>query len=76
MTSIQRDAWSGRVYAELRDRRIVSFAADGSDLVTFQTAPALGRMAIAPDGHLYHLSSGAPWFGLAEIVRWPLPTEL
>ncbi len=74
MTSLVRDPWSGRIYTELSDKSIVSFAEDGSDLKPFQTAPALGRIAIAPDGHVYHLTLG--WPTKAEIVRWPLPTTL
>jgi len=74
MTSIVRDSWSGRVYAELSDKSIVSFAEDGSDLNVFQTAPALGRITIAPDGYLYHLTVG--WPTAAEIVRWQLPASL
>lgn len=74
VTSIVRDRWSGRVYAELSDLRIVSFAADGTGVETFQTAPAKGRITIAPDGYLYHLTAG--WPTDAVIVRWPLPASL
>lgn len=74
VTSVVRDRWSGRLYAELSDLRIVSFAADGSGVETFQTAPAKGRIAIAPDGYLYHLTVG--WPTEATIVRWELPTTL
>jgi hypothetical protein len=73
-TSIVRDPWSGTIYAELSDRTIVSFSADGTGLTTFQTAPALGRVTIAPDGYLYHLTAG--WPTAAEVVRWQLPTTL
>lgn len=74
MTSLVRDAWSGRVYAELGDKSIVSFAEDGSDLKPFQTAPAKGRISIAPDGYLYHLTVG--WPTTPEVVRWQLPATL
>lgn len=73
-TSLVRDAWSGRIYAELGDKSIVSFAEDGSDLQAFQTAPEVGRITIAPDGYLYHLTLG--WPTKAEIVRWQLPVKL
>jgi hypothetical protein len=75
VTSIVRDSWSGRVYAELSDKSIVSFAADGSDLKAFQTAPGKGRIAIAPDGYVYHVTAGYP-ATQSEIVRWKLPTTL
>lgn len=74
VTSLVRDTWSGRIYAELADMSIVSFAADGTNLTTFQTAPAKGRITIAPDGYVYHLTLGHPT--KAEIVRWELPTTL
>jgi hypothetical protein len=74
VTSLQRDPWSGQIYAGLSDLSIVSFSAEGADLTIFQTAPALGRIAIAPDGYLYHLTSGFPT--QAAIVRWQLPTSL
>ncbi len=73
-TSLVRDAWSGRVYAELSDKSIVSFAADGSDVQPFQTAPGVGRITIAPDGYLYHLTVG--FLSTPAVVRWPLPTTL
>lgn len=74
MTSLVRDSWSGRVYAELGDKTIVSFDEGGKDLKTFQTAPAKGRITIAPDGYLYHLTVG--WPTTPEVVRWQLPTTL
>lgn len=74
MTSLVRDPWSGRVYAELGNKTIVSFAEDGSDLSAVQNTPGLGRITIAPDGYLYHLTVG--FLGPVEIVRWPLPTSL
>jgi hypothetical protein len=74
ITSIARDPWSGRVYASLANLDIVSFSSNGTDLQIFQVAPALGRIALAPDGYLYHLTIG--WPTQAEIVRWPLPDTL
>lgn len=73
VTSILRDPWSGRIYAELSSLDIVSFKPDGSDLSTFATAPARGRIALAPDNFLYHLTvfPTAP-----EVVRFPMPTGL
>jgi len=75
VTSIVRDPWSGRVYAELGDQSIVSFAADGTDVKPFDKAPAQGRIAIAPDGFVYHVTLGWPKTK-AEIVRFALPTKL
>jgi len=75
ITSIQRDPWSGRIYAALADKSVMSFAADGSDLKVFQMASEVGRIAFAPDGYLYYLMKvGFP--SLAEIERWQLPTSL
>jgi hypothetical protein len=75
VTSIVRDSWSGRVYAELRDKSIVSFAPDGSDLKTFATAPDQGRITTAPDGFVYHVTLGWP-ATKTSIVRFPMPTKL
>jgi hypothetical protein len=77
VTSIVRDPWSGRVYAELADQSIVSFAEDGSDQQPFQTAPGQGRITIAPDSKLYHLTRGFPAASSqALIVSWALPSTL
>lgn len=75
MTSVVRDSWSGRIYAELRDKSIVSLAADGSDPRPFATAPEPGRITTAPDGFVYHVTLGWPTTKTA-IVRFPLPTKL
>jgi hypothetical protein len=74
VTSLARDPWSGRVYASLNTLDIVSFDEDGNDLQVFQVAPALGRIALAPDGYVYHLTLG--WPTQPAIVRWELPNSL
>jgi hypothetical protein len=74
VSSLARDPWSGRVYASLDTLDVVSFNEDGDDLQVFQVAPALGRIALAPDGYLYHLTLG--WPTQAAIVRWELPKSL
>jgi hypothetical protein len=73
VTSLLRDPWSGRLYAELSNLDIVSFKPDGSDLMTFAKAPAKGRIALAPDGYLYHLTV---YPTPAEVIRFPMPTGL
>jgi hypothetical protein len=68
--SIRRDAFTGRLYASLRDRRLVSFAPDLSDLRVESTLSRGGRVAISPDGWLYVLlSEGGP------VSRIQLPTS-
>ena len=58
-----------------------------TDVKTFHTAPGMGRIAIAPDGYLYHLticataaactSAAGGWVANSmEIVRWELPKTL
>ncbi len=78
-TSLARDAFTGRVYAEVRTTptSIVELQADGSGMTTFQMPPRIGRIAIAPDGFLYHVSvfPAANWMTHDSIVRWPLPTH-
>lgn len=73
VTSLHRDRWSGRIYAALSNRDIVSFKADGTDLTTFQTTDKLGRIALGPDGYLYHLTM---YPSADVIVRFPLPSSL
>lgn len=73
VTSILRDPWSGRIYAELSNLTIVSFKPDGTDLTTFTTVQNKGRIALAPDNYLYHMSA---YPILAEVTRFPMPTGL
>ena len=80
VTSLQRDQFTGRVYAEIASSppRIVEISADGKSIADFQTPPRLGRIAIAPDGQLYHLSvfPAVHWKTSKDsIVRWPLPSK-
>lgn len=77
VTSLHRDRFTGRIYAELRRSppAIVEIAGDGSSVQPFQAAPRLGRIALAPDGYLYHLSvyPAVRWKSKSAIVRWALP---
>ncbi|MGZ3451891.1 MAG: hypothetical protein ACXWUG_25290 [Polyangiales bacterium] len=80
VTSIKRDSFTGRVYAEIASTppKIVEISADGKTVADFQTPPRLGRIAIAPDGQLYHLSvfPAVHWKSTKDsIVRWPLPSK-
>jgi hypothetical protein len=80
VTSLQRDPFTGRVYAEIASSppKIVEISADGKSIADFQTPPRLGRIAIAPDGQLYHLSvfPAVHWKTSKDaIVRWPLPSK-
>ncbi len=79
VTSVKRDKFSGRVYAEVATTppKIVEISPDGKTVTDFQTPPRLGRIAIAPDNHLYHLSvfPNVQWKTTKDaIVRWPLPS--
>ena len=72
VTSLVRDPFTGRVYASLASARIVELAADGTMLGELTPAPSgRGRLAYAPDGHLYHLVLG--WPTSAEVTRYELP---
>ncbi len=79
VTSMARDVFTGRVYAEVRTTppRIVWVTPDGAAITTFQTPPRLGRIAIAPDNFLYHACTypNVNWNDASSppIVRWPLP---
>ncbi len=71
VTSLVLDPWSGRVYAELGDLSIVSFRPGSSQVTPFATAPHKGRIAMGPDGYLYHLTV---YPDEPEVVRFALPT--
>lgn len=79
VTSIKRDRFTGRLYAELSTTppQIVEVSADGLHATPFQSPPRLGRIAIAPDGWLYHVSvfPASNWKAKTAIVRWPLPAK-
>jgi hypothetical protein len=76
-TSLARDAHTGRVYAEVnvRPATIFELTADGASRREFARPRALGRIAIAPDGFLYHLNvyPSSNWRSSTAIQRWPLP---
>jgi hypothetical protein len=73
VTSIARDPFTGRVYLELRDARILEFEADGTFRGPFATAPHAGRITIAPDGGLYHIDVLGVDSSGARVTRWDLP---
>lgn len=77
VTSLRRDKFTGRVYAEVATKppQILELAGDGTGAKVFATPPRLGRITIAPDNHLYHLSVFPEvfWKAKTSIVRWPLP---
>lgn len=79
VTSIRRDKFTGRIYAEVATSppQILEVSGDGKQQKLFQNPPRLGRIAIAPDDHLYHLSvyPAVQWKAKTSIVRWPLPTK-
>lgn len=73
VTSIVRDNWSGKIYAEVTSKTIYAIDADGSNVTEFMQTPAKGRIAFSPDGALYHLSvNPTP----QVIVRYDLPNKL
>jgi hypothetical protein len=76
-TSLARDLHTGRVYAEVnvRPATIFELTGDGASRREFQRPRALGRIAIAPDGFLYHLNvfPNTNWRTSSAIQRWPLP---
>jgi hypothetical protein len=80
VTSIKRDRFTGRVYAEVSTTppQIFELSPDGKTQTLFQKPPRLGRIAIAPDGWLYHLSvyPASGWKSTKDtIVRWALPAK-
>lgn len=81
ITSMARDRFTGRVYAELRvgtEPQIVEVSADGARVSVFQRPARLGRIAIAPDQFLYHTAvfPDVQWTNAMSppVQRWPLPS--
>lgn len=79
VTSIRRDKFTGKIYAEVATAKpqILEISGDGKEQKLFQNPPRLGRIALGPDNYLYHLSvyPQVNWKAMTSIVRWPLPTR-
>ncbi len=79
VTSMRRDRFTGRVYAEINSTvpDIVEISADGATVTSFAKPPRIGRITIAPDGHVYHLSvfPNVGWKAKTAVVRFPLPAK-
>ena len=75
VTSLKRDKFTGRIYAEVATSppQILEISADGKEQKLFQNPPRLGRITIAPDNYLYHLSvyPAVQWKAKTSIVRGP-----
>lgn len=75
VTSLVRDPFTGRVYVSVQSGRILELARDGAMLGELMPAPTVrGRLAYAPDGHLYYLAHG--WVEGAVVTRYVLPPTL
>lgn len=73
VASLQRDRFSGAIYAAVAGPpRVLVLSGDGARRAVFQDQPRLGRLALAPDGSLYHVGSTVD--GVATFTRWRLPT--
>ncbi|RLB46924.1 MAG: hypothetical protein DRJ42_26585 [Deltaproteobacteria bacterium] len=72
VTSIVRDPFTGHVYISVASARIVEYDAHGTLIGELATPGEKGRMAYAPDGHLYYLVVG--WPTRAEVMRFALPS--
>jgi hypothetical protein len=75
VTSLVRDPFTGRVYVSVASGRVLELERDGSSRGELTPAPGVrGRLAYAPDGHLYYLAHG--WVEDAVVVRFVLPSTL
>ncbi|MBI5516236.1 MAG: hypothetical protein HY909_20795 [Deltaproteobacteria bacterium] len=72
VVSVRRDPFTGRFYAGLRDRRLVSFAPDATDVQLVAMLPSPGRISLSADGWIYVLNvfRGSRF---SEVTRYPLP---
>jgi hypothetical protein len=75
VTSLSHDAFSGIVYAGLRNLDVVAIRPFSADVQPFDTMPAAGRVAVSPDGQLWYvpLKIVAP---AESISAWDLPDSL
>ncbi len=72
VTSLARDPFSGHIYVSFKGGEIRTLSGTGTDLGTFAKAAGSGRLSLAGDNHLYHLTAGP--VSKAKVERFPLPS--
>lgn len=74
VTGLTHDAFDGHVYASLRNLEVVRMHPFTGAVASFQTMPALGRVAVSPSGNLWF--TPVKYLNPGALMSWPLPTSL
>lgn len=75
VTALSHDAFSGIVYASLRNLDVVAIRPFAAQLTPFETMPAIGRVSVSPDGQLWYVPVDIVAPG-QSITAWDLPDAL
>ena len=75
VTALSHDAFSGIVYASLRNLDVVAIRPFTGEVEAFNVMPALGRVAVSPDGQLWYTPLGFIVPG-QPIFAWDIPDTL
>ncbi len=73
VTSLAFDSFSGRVYASLSDLDVLELDPWTGASSTFETMPAIGRVAVAPHGRLFYVPARYLVGPGVPISSWDLP---
>jgi hypothetical protein len=73
VTTLSHDSFTGLVHASLSDLRIVSVDPFTGEVADFGVMPALGRVAVSPDGKLWWVPAKLA-VGNMPITSWDLPS--
>ena len=72
VTSLEFDGFAGVVYASLQDLAVVTLDPWSGEVEPFETMPALGRVAVSPEGRLYYVPA-TTLVGNEPILSWDIP---
>ncbi|MEM6996724.1 MAG: hypothetical protein AAF721_39840 [Myxococcota bacterium] len=74
VTSLAFDAFSGVLYASLRNLEVVAIDPFAGTVEPFQTMAGAGRIAVSPSGRLYFAPMS--WVAVLPVTSWDLPDSL
>src|SRR5690606_30567905 len=74
VTSLSHDSFTGLVYASRSDLSIVSVDPFTGEVADFGVMPAIGRVAVSPDGKLWWVP-GKYAVGNMPLTNWDLPSS-
>jgi hypothetical protein len=74
VTTLSHDSFSGLVYASLSDLSVVAVDPFSAEVTDFAVMPALGRVAVSPDGKLWWVPAKY-LIGNMPLSTWDLPSS-